>query len=576
MSNPRLRPARLSAPRLLAFAALVLALGLASGAVASESEPVAARDGRCLTAMARELPLAPGTPPGLDPRSTAIGPPPNPQVGDEWLWYIWRLNGFPMADLKLCTVRGMGDHCYVVVENSQWNVNIDQADVNHIVDQFDHHSIGPYPNLGIHDINVATFGEPPDRLDNDPRIYLLYYDFDVNADGYFWPFDEFPDGSQAFSSNECEVLYLNDSDFDPAGDYMVAVAAHEFEHMIHFEYDEDEAPWVDEGLAELAMWLYGHPDQISQFNTAPDNNLTVWNSAWADYIQTYLWSLYFYERYGGAAAAFKVVHEPANSTLGYDNVLDQLGYTANFDDVFADWTVANYLDNPAVGDGRFGYVGETLPAFSHSASHASYPVGPVNATVNHWASDYVQFTTPPVGLTLGFDGDNSTRYACWALELDPSQLPRVTRVSLDAAQAGTIGLPDVGSLYARAVLVSAGISAAGGTSYAYTGSAPVTGVAAAGSAPGSAARLLGAAPNPFGFETEVRLDLAHTQSVRLMVVDAQGRICRTLHDGALPAGISAIPWDGRDGAARELANGVYFFRLEADDQRVAGRVLIAR
>ena len=561
---------RLSAA-LLAFG--ILGFAIVSVALAGEALPVA-RDGRCLTPMAKALPMA-TAPRAIDPGTTAVGPPPNPQVGDEWLWYIWRLNGFPMADLRPCTVRGMGNHCYVVVENSQWNVNIDQADVNVIVDRFDHHSIGATPNLGIYDIDVAAFGTPPDRLDQDPRIYLLYYDFDVNADGYFWAFDEFPDGSQAFSSNECEVLYLNDSVFDPAGDYMTSVVAHEFEHMIHFEYDEDETAWVDEGMGELAMWLFGHPDTISQFNTVPDNNLTNWGSAWADYIQTYLWSLYFYERYGGANAAFKVVHEPANSTLGYDNVLDQLGYTANFEDVFADWTVANYLDNPAIGDGRFGYVGETLPPFSHSATHATYPVGPVNATVNHWAADYVQFTSPPTGLTLGFDGDNTTRNACWAIELDPSQLPRVTRVTLDQGQAGTIGLPDVGTLYSRAVLVAAGISAAGGTGYAYTGAAPVTGVAASG-APGTALRLLGAAPNPFAIETGVRLELDRPQSVRLTVVDAQGRVCRTLVDRALTAGLHTIPWDGRNAAHGELANGVYFFRLEADGAEAVGRVLLAR
>ena len=41
--------------------------------------------------------------------ATPVGPPPNPQVGDSWNWYIWRLNGSPMADLESCTVRGMGD-----------------------------------------------------------------------------------------------------------------------------------------------------------------------------------------------------------------------------------------------------------------------------------------------------------------------------------------------------------------------------------------------------------------------------------------------------------------------------------
>jgi len=43
--------------------------------------------------------------------------------------------------------------------------------------------------------------------------------------------------------------------------------AHEFEHMIHWNGDPNEEAWVDEGLAELAMWFYGNPDTISGFNT---------------------------------------------------------------------------------------------------------------------------------------------------------------------------------------------------------------------------------------------------------------------------------------------------------------------
>ena len=52
----------------------------------------------------------------------------------------------------------------------------------------------------------------------------------------------------------------------------------------------------------LAMWLYGNPDNISSFNANPDRNLTTFTGAWADYIKSYLFALYFYERYGGQPA----------------------------------------------------------------------------------------------------------------------------------------------------------------------------------------------------------------------------------------------------------------------------------
>jgi hypothetical protein len=271
-----------------------------------------------------------------------------------------------------------------------------------------------------------------------------------------------------------------------------------------------------------------------------------------------------------------VVHEPANSILGYDNVLDLWNYPENFEDVFADWVVANYLDEPAVGDGRFGYVGEDLPPFAHSATHSSYPVGPIPATVNHWASDYVQFTDATSGIELAFDGNDSNGFAVWALELDPGLLPRVTRVTLDAAQAGGIDLPEVGSVYERAVMVAASNYTFGGTDYAYSASSGVTAVAEAGAATVPGPLLLATAPNPFAAATEISFELSEAGSVRLSVFDAAGRLRRTLVDGISGAGIQFAHWDGRDGANREVANGVYFLRLESGGSERTVRALLQR
>ena len=222
------------------------------------------------------------------------------------------------------------------------------------------------PDPGIWDLNQAHFGNPPDALDQDPRVYILYYDFDVNSDGFFWGFDQECDDVAAFHSNETDVVYMNCSDFDPAGPYLLAVLAHEFEHLIHYNHDANEAGWVDEGMAELAMWLYGNPDNISQFNSNPDRSLTTFNGNWYDYIKSYLFSLYFFERYGGQPSVLSLVADPANGILGFENVLDLYSYSESFRDVFSDWVVANYLDDPSLVDGRFGYVGDTLPPFQPS------------------------------------------------------------------------------------------------------------------------------------------------------------------------------------------------------------------
>ena len=137
----------------LSLLVLLATLPTADVALAHDSDrPDAAR---CATPALRqligdELWSSPGEARGVLPcNHTPVGPPPNPTIGSTWDWYIWRLNGFPEADLKSCTIRGMGDHCYVVVEDTQWNVNIDQTQVDTIVNHFENVSIGSFPTQGI-------------------------------------------------------------------------------------------------------------------------------------------------------------------------------------------------------------------------------------------------------------------------------------------------------------------------------------------------------------------------------------------------------------------------------------------
>jgi hypothetical protein len=68
-------------------------------------------------------------------------------------------------------------------------------------------------------------------------------------------------------------------------------------------------------------------------------------------------------------------------------------------------------------------------------------------------------------------------------------------------------------------------------------------------------------PNPFNPVTEIGFMLAAPSAVRLDVFDVLGRHVVSLHRGRLPAGAHEVGWDARDVAA-----GVYFYRLRVDDQ----------
>ena len=85
-------------------------------------------------------------------------------------------------------------------------------------------------------------------------------------------------------------------------------------------------------------------------------------------------------------------------------------------------------------------------------------------------------------------------------------------------------------------------------------------------------RLGDSYPNPFNPAVVIPLDLTtDAAGVSLTVYDVLGRRVRQVWQGALPAGTHRFTWNGRDEVGRDVAAGVYLYRVEAD-----GRVEIKK
>jgi hypothetical protein len=83
-------------------------------------------------------------------------------------------------------------------------------------------------------------------------------------------------------------------------------------------------------------------------------------------------------------------------------------------------------------------------------------------------------------------------------------------------------------------------------------------------------------PNPFHGATRVSFRLPAPGWVDLAVVDIQGRVVRNLLQLRMPAGGHAIRWDGLDSAGREVPNGLYVFRLQANGRTLTQRGVLIR
>lgn len=86
-----------------------------------------------------------------------------------------------------------------------------------------------------------------------------------------------------------------------------------------------------------------------------------------------------------------------------------------------------------------------------------------------------------------------------------------------------------------------------------------------------------ASPNPFNPMTKISFDLLKQTSVRMVIYDVSGRLTRTLIDGEIVAtGRHEIVWNGRDDMGKQVAAGVYFYRLDTDEYSETKRMALVR
>ncbi len=83
-------------------------------------------------------------------------------------------------------------------------------------------------------------------------------------------------------------------------------------------------------------------------------------------------------------------------------------------------------------------------------------------------------------------------------------------------------------------------------------------------------------PNPFNPETQIRFDLKQASLVRLEIFDALGQRIRVLAKGRWPTGNHQVLWDGRNAQGTQVGNGVYIYRLQANESSQMRRMLLLK
>ena len=84
------------------------------------------------------------------------------------------------------------------------------------------------------------------------------------------------------------------------------------------------------------------------------------------------------------------------------------------------------------------------------------------------------------------------------------------------------------------------------------------------------------APNPFNSETVISWFLLRPGAARVEVFALTGQRVAVLHRGQKKAGVHRLHWDGRDDRGRQLASGVYLYRLVTDESVQTRKLTLLR
>lgn len=143
-----------------------------------------------------------------------------------------------------------------------------------------------------------------------------------------------------------------------------STVAHEYQHLLHDDLDEDEVSFINEGCSMYSEMLcgYGEPwGYIEQFLFTPDNSLTEWGDQGdiniiADYGAAAMFAIYLNDHFGGADFMSALAANPINGEEGLTDTLANAGFGDwDFDKVFDAWRMANLIHSDDFGDGWYNY-----------------------------------------------------------------------------------------------------------------------------------------------------------------------------------------------------------------------------
>ena len=348
-------------------------------------------------------------------------------LGSQHLYWVYDFTTDDFDTLR-AELMAVGALSYVWVSLGELaNGDVTTVEVNAILDALEHRTPAASRDStkGILQLEREYYGNPPNINSNfvkgagDGRTHFLIYDIkdgwpssDGYYAGYFLQVDVDPNSGALGYSNRRDMLYI---DSNPGIYYNgvrdpqrpLSTLAHEFQHLIQWNYDTHEIDFFNEGLSEYAEYVCGYGLRSpSLYFAAPNVPLLSWSQTLADYSRAALWTLYLGEQYGEVFTR-DLTQNPQRGPTGFDAAAAAAGTGTSFQSTAENFLVANIVQDQSAGT-QYGYAdGLAVPGAPVLFKDYFGPfAGTSRAGLSALAADYLRFrsndsvrfnVTPTVG-----------------------------------------------------------------------------------------------------------------------------------------------------------------------------------
>ncbi len=344
------------------------------------------------------------------------------------------------------TLRYISNRTYFYVDDGYWS-KLSGSQMATVTNSIS--SVASEFDNNIYPKEISLWGsEPNPGIDNDSHVVILLEELNDNTGGYFQTGNDYSK-SQVSNSNEAEMIYVGTNALSVDIGYVRGFISHEFQHLISFNqknlaYNLSDDTWLNELRSEYSITVVGYNDnyqnsnlqrRVNTFLGNPSDSLTEWPNNSIDYGIINVFGEYIVEQYGQSILSDSL----KSPYVGIDSINHFLVGISNperFQDIFANWMIATYLNNPLAGN-KYSYSRLGMEQVRVSPENQFYMFGQNDYSASLYEKDWqpvwseFNFSSPTDrALKIDINGEAGQNFIGTYVAFYDSGVPEVGRINM--------------------------------------------------------------------------------------------------------------------------------------------------